>query len=66
MRRKCPRVGDVVRSETLPACGVGYVVASEGIHLWVRFMDGIMTHSGSPAFYLRRDSVEVLSHANSS
>ena len=65
MRRKCPRVGDVVKSETLPACGVGYVVASEGIHLWVRFM-GRDDHFGRDAFYVRRDSVEVLSYANPS
>jgi hypothetical protein len=53
-----------VKSETLPACGVGYVVACEGIHLWVRFMGGIVTHSGNDAFYVRRDSVEVLSYAD--
>ena len=64
MRRKAPKTGDVVKSETLPACGVGYVVACEGIHLWVRFMGGIVTHSGNDAFYVRRDSVEVLSYAN--
>ena len=64
MARKAPKTGDVVKSETLPACGVGYVVACEGIHLWVRFMGGRVAHAGSDAFYVRRDSVEVLSYAN--
>ena len=62
-RRKKPLVGDVVRVEPLAACGVGYVLASEGIHLWVRFMNGTVTHSGREAFYVRRDSVDVISRA---
>jgi len=64
MRRKCPRVGDIVRSETLPALGPGYVEKCEGIHLYVRWLRLTPKVFGGLS-YLRRDSVEVASSANS-
>ena len=64
MRRKCPRVGDIVRAQTLPTFGVGYVEKCEGIQLYIRWLtlprDG---HSGLQ--FVRRDSVEIVSSANS-
>ena len=64
MARKAPKTGDVVKSETLPACGVGYVEKCEGIHLYVRWLRLTPKVFGGLS-YLRRDSVEVLSYANS-
>ena len=63
MASKAPKTGDVVRSQTLPTFGVGYVEKCEGIHLFVRlFALPFEGHSGLS--YVRRDSVEVLSYAN--
>ena len=65
MRRKAPRVGDLVSSaypgvaESVP----GLVVRTEGIHLYVRLLkvpwEG---HSGME--FVRRDSVEVIARAD--
>ena len=65
MRRKAPRVGDLVSA--LPGrSGWGVpslVVRTEGIHLYVRFLkvpwEG---HSGTE--YVRRDSVDVIARAD--
>ena len=67
MASKAPRVGDVVKSRTLPACDAGFIVAVEGIHVWVRFFDTVKTSAGdSWDVYARRDTLEVISRANSS
>ena len=63
MASKAPRVRDVVKSRTLPACDAGFIVGTEGIHVWVRFFD----HADEESWdvYARRDTLEVLSRANS-
>jgi len=63
MRRKCPRTGDIVRIP-VEMDGAGIVERCEGIHLYVRpFALPRKGHSGLS--YVRRDSVEVISRANS-
>jgi len=63
MRRKAPKVGDIVRIP-VEMNGAGIVERCEGIHLYVRlFAVPFEGHSGLS--YVRRDSVEVLSYANS-
>ena len=64
MASKAPKTGDVVKSQTLPTFGVGYVEKCEGIHLYVRWLT-LPREGHSGLEYLRRDSVEVLSYANS-
>ena len=63
MRRKCPKVGDVVRSR-ISAGAPGYIVATEGIHVWVRFFD-TAAKGESWDVYTRRDTLEVLSSGRS-
>ena len=63
MASKAPKTGDVVRSETLPTFGVGYVQKCEGIHLYIRWF-ALPREGHSGLEYVRRDSVEVLSYAN--
>ena len=65
MASKAPRVGDVVKSRTLPACDAGFIVGTEGIHVWVRFFDTKFEDGDSWDVYTRRDTLEVLSRANS-
>jgi hypothetical protein len=63
MASKAPRVGDVVRIP-VEMDGAGIVERCEGIHLYVRlFALPRKGHSGLS--YVRRDSVEVISRANS-
>ena len=63
MRRKCPRTGDIVRIP-VEMDRAGIVERCEGIHLYVRlFALPRKGHSGLS--YVRRDSVEVISRANS-
>ena len=62
MRRKCPRVGDIVRVHA-EMNTVGVVVECEGIHLYVSPFKS--RNPGNP-LYVRRDSVEIVSSANSS
>ena len=62
MASKAPRIGDLVRSRTLPTHAAGYIVGTEGIHVWVRFFD--TAHDESYDVYSRRDTLEVISHAN--
>ena len=63
MASKAPRVGDVVKSRNLPACEAGYIIGTDGIHVWVRFFD----HADKESYdvYARRDTLEVISRANS-
>ena len=62
MRRKAPKVGDIVRIP-VEMNGAGIVEECVGIHLYVRLFalprDG---HSGLS--YVRRDVVEVVSRAS--
>ena len=62
MASKAPRVGDVVKSRTLPACEAGFIVGTEGIHVWVRFFDSPDDNRWD--IYSRRDTLEVISRAN--
>ena len=64
MARKSPQVGDVVRS-LVSEGAAGYIVAKEGIHVWVRFFDDSKLEDGSSRdVYTRRDTLEILSYAN--
>ena len=63
MASKAPRVGDVVKSRNLPACEAGFIVGTEGIHVWVRFFD-TAPDGDSWDVYSRRDTLEVISRAN--
>ena len=64
MPSKAPQVGDVVRPRVATESIAGYVIAKEGIHVWVRFFD-TATLGESWDVYTRRDTLEVLSRANS-
>ena len=61
-RRRCPKVGDVVKSLVSDDVA-GYIVATEGIHVWVRFFDDA-PKGESWDVYTRRDTLEVLSSAH--
>ena len=65
MASEAPRVGDLVRSITLPTYAAGYIVGTEGIHVWVRFLDTDLEAGDSWDVYTRRDTLEVISRANS-
>ena len=63
MRTK-PKVGDVVRSRiTVEDNAAGYIIATEGIHVWVRFFDSA-AKGESWDVYTRRDTLEILSYAS--
>ena len=62
MRRKCPRIGDVVRWQT-DGKSTGWVMSCEGIHVFVRFFDAEEFETAAGVL-LRRDNVEVISSAN--
>jgi len=63
--RKKPKVGDVVRSLIVEDNAAGYIVATEGIHVWVRFFDDSKLEDGSSRdVYTRRDTLEILSYAS--
>ncbi len=65
MASKAPKVGDVVRSLVTGESAAGYIVAKEGIHVWVRFFDDSKLEDGSSRdVYTRRDTLEILSYAN--
>ena len=64
MASKAPRVGDVVKSRVTTESLAGFITAIEGIHVWVRFFDS--DDSGEWDVYSRRDTLEVISRANSS
>ncbi len=66
MARKAPKVGDVVKSRVTTESLAGYIVAKEGIHVWVRFFDDSKLEDGDRwDVYTRRDTLEILSRANS-
>ena len=60
MRTK-PKVGDVVRSLIVADNAAGYIVATEGIHVWGRFFD-TAAKGESWDVYTRRDTLEIISH----
>jgi len=60
---KAPRVGDVVKSRVTTESVAGFIVSTEGIHVWVRFFDTAL-EGESWDVYTRRDTLEVLSRAN--
>ena len=60
MRTK-PKVGDVVRSLIVEDNAAGYIIATEGIHVWVRFFD-TAAKGESWDVYARRDTLEIISH----
>ena len=62
MRRNKPEIGDVVKSRPLPACDAGFIVGTQGIHVWVRFFDHADKEYSD--VYARRDTLEVVSRAN--
>ena len=64
MASKAPRVGDVVKSRVTTESLAGYIVATEGIHVWVRFFDTEFEAGASWDVYTRRDTLEILSRAN--
>ena len=64
MASKAPRVGDVVKSRVTTESGAGFIMSTEGIHVWVRFFDTAL-EGESWDVYTRRDTLEVLSRANS-
>ena len=59
MRSK-PKVGDVVRSLIVEDNAAGYIIATEGIHVWVRFFDSA-AKGESWDVYTRRDTLEIIS-----
>jgi hypothetical protein len=65
MASKAPRVGDVVKSRVTTESLAGFIVAKEGIHVWVRFFDTALEGESWDVF-TRRDTLEVLSRANAS
>jgi hypothetical protein len=65
MPSKAPRVGDVVKSRVTTESLAGFIVGTEGIHVWVRFFD-TAAQGESWDVYSRRDTLEVISRANPS
>jgi len=65
MASKAPRVGDVVKSRVTTESVAGFIVSTEGIHVWVRFFD-TAAQGESWDVYSRRDTLEVISRANPS
>ncbi len=63
MASKAPKVGDVVKSRVTTESVAGFIIATEGIHVWVRFFDTAL-EGESWDVYTRRDTLEVLSRAN--
>jgi len=59
--RTKPKVGDVVRSLIVEDNAAGYIIATEGIHVWVRFFDSA-AKGESWDVYTRRDTLEIISH----
>ena len=61
MRTK-PKVGEIVKSRGEWVEDVaGYIVAKEGIHVWVRFFDTDLEAGSSWDVYTRRDTLEIIS-----
>jgi len=66
MASKAPRVGDVVKSRVTTESVAGFITATEGIHVWVRFFETKFEDGDFWDVYTRRDTLEVLSRANAS
>ena len=66
MASKAPRVGYFLKSRATTESLAGFIVAKEGIHVWVRFFDTKFEDGDSWDVYTRRDTLEVLSRANAS
>ena len=64
MASKAPRVGDVVKSRVTTESVAGFIVGTEGIHVWVRFFDTAADGESWDVF-TRRDTLEIISRANS-
>ena len=64
MPSKAPRVGDVVKSRVTTESLAGFIVGTVGIHVRVRFFD-TAAQGESWDVFTRRDTLEVLSRANS-
>ena len=64
MASKAPRVGDVVKSRVTTESVAGFIMSTKGIYVWVRFFDTAL-EGESWDVYTRRDTLEVLSRANS-
>ena len=64
MASKAPRVGDVVKSRVTTESLAGFITATEGIHVWVRFFDTKFEAGDSWDVYTRRDTLEIVSYAN--
>ena len=64
MASKAPRIGDVVKSQLTTESLAGYIVAKEGIYVWVRFFDTKFEDGDMWDVYTRRDTLEILSRAN--
>ena len=65
MRRKAPRIGDLVSvgATVAHARAPGLVTETVGIHLYVRLLK--IPHEGhSGLVYVRRDSVDVIARAD--
>jgi len=60
---KAPRVGDVVKSRVTTESVAGFIISTEGIHVWVRFFDS-PDDDDRWDVYSRRDTLEVISRAN--
>ena len=64
MASKAPRIGDIVKHNIPSETIAGYIVAKEGIHVWVRYFDAKFEDGDHWDVYTRRDNLEVLSRAN--
>ena len=57
-----PQIGDVVRSTVPTETLAGYVTATEGIYVWVRYFDTPFEDGNSWDVYTLRTNVKVISH----
>jgi predicted amino acid racemase len=66
MRRKAPRVGDLVSMRESANLGQanGLVVECVGIHLYVRILGELSSVEPSQDLLVRRDSVDIIARAD--
>jgi len=57
-----PQIGDVVKSTVPTETLAGYVTATEGIYVWVRYFDTPFEDGNSWDVYTLRTNVKVISH----
>ena len=57
-----PQIGDVVKSTLPTETLAGYVTATEGIYVWVRYFDTPFEDGNSWDVYTLRTNVKVISH----